>query len=199
MSSGRTGQEVIIPQEPEPPEVSTTPTRPTTVIAGDWETAVVVTDDKMHEQQASAEQDGNMFTISAGGNDIWGSADQFTFVYQEWSGDFEIVLTVHSLENTNDWAKAGPMARQNLDPGSINVIAACRGADDLVTFQRRKSPNSSSASERFTPGGALRPVTLKLTREGDIFAAAGLWTVVGHGRITLATIEFQKLLSSDSK
>lgn len=142
-----------------------------------WETAVILTTDTVHEQQASVEQAGNMFTIKAGGHDIWDNADQFTFVYQEWSGDFEIVLTVHSLELSNDWSKAGPMARQNVEPGSINVFAACRGLDDLVTFQQRASADGSSSSQRFTPSGALRPVTIKLTRAGNEFY--GGWSLDG--------------------
>ena len=140
-----------------------------TALAADWETAVVVTTDATHEKEASVEQKGNTFTIKAGGDDIWGNADQFTFAYQELSGDFEIIVTVNSLERTNDWSKAGPMARQNLEAGSINVLAACRGADDLITFQQRATPDGSSSSERFTPDSASRPITIKLTREGDVF------------------------------
>lgn len=145
--------------------------------AGDWETAVVVTTDNEHEQEGGSERDGNTFTIKAGGNDIWDAADQFTFVYQEVSGDFDITLQVHSLEKTNDWSKAGPMARQNLEPGSANVLAACRGLDDLITFQHRAAANGASASERFTPANALRPVTIKLTREGNVFY--GGWSLDG--------------------
>ena len=174
--SGTTGHEVVIPQEPEEPTEQ--PTKPTSKpVVGDWETAVVVTSDTIHEQQASVTQDGSTFTIKAGGHDIWGEADQFTFVYQEWSGDFELVVTVHSLENTNEWSKSGPMARQSVEPGSTNVFAACRGADELVTFQRRSALNGASASERITPDGAPRPVTIKLTREGNTFY--GGWSLDG--------------------
>jgi len=148
-----------------------------TAFAGNWETAVVATTDTVHEQQASVEQKGNVFSIKAGGNDIWGEADQFTFAYQEWTGDVEIIITVKSLGLTNDWSKAGPMIRQSVEPGSINVYAACRGLDDLVTFQHRATLNGSSASERFTPAGAGRPVTIKLTRKGDTFY--GGWSLDG--------------------
>ena len=164
--SGKAGKEIVVPKEPEQPVV---PSRPTANPPVGVETTVIVTTDKKHEQEASVEQRGNTFTIKAGGNDIWGNADQFTFAYQEVSGDFEFIVTVNSLGNTNAWSKAGPMARQNLEPGSINVFAACRGADDLITFQRRTTANGASASERFTPGGAKRPITIKLTREGDVF------------------------------
>ena len=169
--SGSTGQETVVIYEPETPVIPTKPSTkpPTNQLVGGMETAVVVTTDKTHEQEASVTQKGNIFTIKAGGNDIWGNADQFTFVYQEWSGDFEMIVTVNSLEKTNDWSKAGPMARQSTDPGSINVFAACRGLDDLITFQQRATHGGGSSSERLTPGGAARPITIKLTRQGDIF------------------------------
>jgi hypothetical protein len=144
---------------------------------GAWQTEVVVTDDVVHQAEASAAQDGNMWTIKAGGADIWGEADQFTYVYKEMNGDFDVSVTVHSLELTNDWSKAGIMARQDLSPGSINVSVFCRGLDDLVTFQRREAADGSSASERATPAGAPRPVTLRLTRTGDEFVPG--WSLDG--------------------
>jgi len=144
---------------------------------GPWETAVIFTSDAVHQAEASAVQDGNMWTIKAGGDDIWGVADQFTFVYKEVSGDFDVSVTVHSLELTNDWSKAGIMARQDISPGSRNVAALCRGLDDLVTFQRREVADSDSASERCTPSGAPRPVTIRLTKTGNEFM--GGWSLDG--------------------
>ena len=143
------------------------------VKAGNWKTAVVVTTDKVHEKQASVEQNGNTFIIKAGGDDIWGNADQFTFVYQEISGDFEMSVTVHSLDETNEWSKSGIMARQDLEPESPNVLAAVRGkanhGHDLVTFQNRPTRNAASASERLTATKGEIPVSIKLIRKGDEF------------------------------
>jgi hypothetical protein len=145
--------------------------------SGGWQTAVVATDDTVHQPEGDASIVGNMFTIKAGGHDVWGEADQFTYVYKEVSGDFDVSVTVHSLDLTNDWSKAGIMARQTLEPGSINVYVACRGLEDLVTFQRRDTPDGSSASERTTPSGAARPVTVRLTRTGDEFVSG--WSLDG--------------------
>ena len=145
--------------------------------AADWQIAVVVTDDKVHEAEGGAEIQGDRFTIKAGGHDIWGSADQFTYVYQQISGDFEMVATVETLARANDWSKSGIMARQDLEPGSANVLIAPRGLDDLVTFQWRPAPNTDSSSERVTPQDASRPVTIRLTRTGDVFT--GGWSLDG--------------------
>jgi hypothetical protein len=146
---------------------------------GAWETAVVVTDDAVHQAEASATRTGNMWSIKAGGHDIWGEADQFTFAYKTMSGDFDVTATVHSLdlEHVNDWSKAGIMARQDLSPGSKNVMVAPRGLDDLVTFQWREAADGSSSSERVTPADAPRPVTIRLTRTGNEFM--GGWSLDG--------------------
>ncbi len=145
--------------------------------AGDWETAVVVTDDKEHEKEASVEQKDGIFIIKAGGDDIWGSADQFMYAYKTVRGDFDVTATVQSLEQTNDWAKAGIMARQDLSPGSVNVMAYSRGADDLAMLQRREVADTDTASRRMTSTGAERPVTIRLTRTGDEFV--GGWSTDG--------------------
>jgi hypothetical protein len=145
--------------------------------SGGWQTAVVATDDTVHQAEADATAVGNMWAFKAGGNDIWGNADQFTFAYKEVSGDFDVAVTVHSLDLTNDWSKAGIMARQTLEPGSINVSVFCRGLDDLVTFQQRSETDGSSSSERATPSGAPRPVTLRLVRNGDEFMPG--WSLDG--------------------
>lgn len=59
------------------------------------------------------------------------------------------------------------MIRQNLEPGSPNVLAAVRGAADLVTFQWRQDPNGSSSSERLTADKGSIPVSIRLMRNGD--------------------------------
>lgn len=138
---------------------------------GDWETAVVVTNDTVHEKEASVEQKDGIFIIKAGGNDIWGRADELTYAYKIMSGDFDVTVTVHSLENTHDYAKAGIMARQDISPGSANVMAYSRGADDLAMLQHREVADGDTASKRMTSTGAERPVTIRLTRTGDEFVS----------------------------
>jgi hypothetical protein len=147
--------------------------------AGSWDFAAISTDDAVHAAEADASQSGSTWTISAGGHDIWGEADQFSYVYKEMSGDFDVAVTVHVLDvdHVNDWSKAGIMARQTLDADSINVYIACRGLDDLVTFQQRPETGAGSSSERATPEGAPRPVTLRLTRTGDEFVPG--WSLDG--------------------
>jgi len=81
--------------------------------AGDWESA----DIGENTEAGSTEIVGDVFTIVGNGTDIWGTADEFRYVYQEASGDFEISAHVVSQEVANEWSKTGLMVRQSLDPG----------------------------------------------------------------------------------
>jgi hypothetical protein len=58
------------------------------------------------------------YTITATGVDIAGTADQFHFAYKTLSGTGSIVARVVSVQNTDQWAKAGVMIRETLEPGS---------------------------------------------------------------------------------
>ena len=61
------------------------------------------------------------FDIMAGGADIWGVKDEFTFVYVERTGDFDLVSRIESLTAANLYTKAGLMARENLTPGCRHI------------------------------------------------------------------------------
>ena len=120
-------------------------------------------------------------TFIAGGHDIWDNADQFAFLYKEISGDFDVSIIVESIELSNAWAKAGIMARQTLELGSINVLAAARANNDMVTFQRRDTTDGGSASERLVPDGqgfdVEFPTAIRLIKDGPIFT--GDWGSTG--------------------
>jgi len=145
--------------------------------AGEWMVAVIATDDQAHIDGGAVDVSGDTATILAGGHDIWGEADQLTYLYKEVSGDFDVAIVVQSIEHTNDWAKAGVMARQNLEPGSVNVFASARANNDLVTFQWRPDADAGSSSERLTPDAASFPTGVRLTKAGTAFG--GDWGADG--------------------
>jgi len=58
------------------------------------------------------------YTMTASGADIWNEADEFHYAYKTLSGPGTIIAKVESIENTNEWAKAGVMIRETLDAGS---------------------------------------------------------------------------------
>jgi hypothetical protein len=60
--------------------------------------------------------------ITAGGADIWGVKDEFTFAYIEKTGNFDFATRVESLTATHQYTKAGLMAREELTPGSRHIF-----------------------------------------------------------------------------
>jgi regulation of enolase protein 1 (concanavalin A-like superfamily) len=66
------------------------------------------------EPQGNVSTAGNGFVITSGGADIWGMKDEFTFVYFEHTGDFDIAARIAGLTPANLYTKAGLMARADL-------------------------------------------------------------------------------------
>jgi hypothetical protein len=60
--------------------------------------------------------------IAAGGADIWEKTDQFYFVFQQVSGDFDIAVRVESFTPAHLYSKAGLMIRETLDAGSPHLM-----------------------------------------------------------------------------
>src|SRR5713101_8464372 len=54
------------------------------------------------------------YDLTAGGRDIGGTSDQFTFEYEQRSGDFDVKMRLAALSSSDVWAKAGLMAREFL-------------------------------------------------------------------------------------
>ena len=61
---------------------------------------------------------GGNFYRAAGGIDIWGTSDQFHFVYQPLQGDVEVIARVASLQHADPWSEAGVMIRESLTGSS---------------------------------------------------------------------------------
>jgi len=110
----------------------------------------------------------NAFTVSAGGTDIWGAADQFRFVYKQLNGNGSITMRVDTIGNTNVWAKAGPMIRETLDTGSKNAYIAVTPASG-VSFQWRSTASGASANSQ--TAGLVAPYWVRITRTGNVFKA----------------------------
>src|ERR1043166_3869700 len=68
-------------------------------------------------------------TVIAGGNDIWGAADQGFFVFREQTGDSSV--TMRFLEKQNRPitapAKSGPMMRASIDADSVSAFLPFQG------------------------------------------------------------------------
>jgi hypothetical protein len=112
---------------------------------------------------------GGTFTVTASGSDIWGTSDEFHFAYKTLSGPGSIVARVDRLENTHDWAKAGVMIRETLDPDSKYAYAVLSAASGVASQNRIDTAVDATG---ITEAGISAPHWVKLERD-----AAGFFTV----------------------
>ncbi len=113
--------------------------------------------------------DGDII-MNAIGADIWDTADEFRYAYKSLSGDGSMVVRVDSIVRSNEWAKAGVMIRETLDPGSAHAfMAATPEPSHGVSFQRRPAADQASASTNVAD--VALPQWVKLTRTGNVFTA----------------------------
>ena len=137
----------------------------------------------------SSTHSSGIFTISAGGNDIWGNSDQFRFIYRQISGDTDIIAKVDSLTAADSWSKAGVMIRGSLSAGSAHAYALV-SARNGVGFQRRTA-NGGGSTHTAGPASTA-PMWLRATRAGTRVTAyystnGTSWTAIGSDTIALGT------------
>ncbi len=130
------------------------------------------------------------FTVSASGSDIYGTADNFRFVYKRLSGDGSIMAKVESLGNVYEYAKAGVMIRTSLTTGSIYALAGISPSHGS-TFEFRQMDDSDAAgSGAWANATPKAPYWVRLTRTANVFKVetspdAKTWTPVGTDQTIL--------------
>jgi len=102
------------------------------------------------------------YTMTGSGTDIWDNADEFHFAYKMLTGVGSMTAKVESVDNTNAWAKAGVMIRENLEPGSVHATMVVTPAQG-VSFQRRTFTDDVSSDT--TTGGIEAPYWVKIERD----------------------------------
>jgi hypothetical protein len=131
---------------------------------------------------------GESLALSGSGADIWGTADEFRYAWRQMTGNFEVVTRVTSVENVNQWTKAGLMVRTAAtDPASPHVSIFATPSKG-VAFQRRTQPGGTSVSTA-TPA-LTAPVWLRMIRMGTVVKAfyrknpTDTWTMLGQQTIS---------------
>jgi hypothetical protein len=134
--------------------------------------------------------------VTAGGSDIWGTSDQFTYVCEQKLGDFDVVVQLQELNPAQLYSRMGLMARASLESNSQHVFFAAfadnrprHNNNGGVELQYRQSDGGPSAA-MYPPSGPMSasclvyyPHTwLRLKRVGNVFTAytsqdASLWNV----------------------
>jgi hypothetical protein len=69
---------------------------------------------------ATPVEDG--WDLLAGGADIWEKSDQFHFLYQQISGDFDLAVRAESFTPAHLYSKAGLMIRESLNADSPHLM-----------------------------------------------------------------------------
>jgi hypothetical protein len=111
-----------------------------------------------------------IYTVRASGADIWGSRDEFRFVYGTMSGDGEITARVDSLSAVMPWTKAGVMIRENLNDNSRYAFALV-SVGNGVDFQSRASVGGWAGPGGTNDGVTRAPQWLRVRRIGNVFTA----------------------------
>jgi len=143
---------------------------------------------------AFAVQASGSILMGAGGADIWNSADEFRFAWKRLTGNGTIIARVESVERSSDWAKAGVMIRESLDPGS-RFAAVYITPDYGCRFQARSTTSTAATSDSsvVTPAQTAikAPYWVKLERTGNDFkgyysANGTTWTPMAWNPQTIA-------------
>jgi regulation of enolase protein 1 (concanavalin A-like superfamily) len=110
--------------------------------------------------------------MSGIGTDIWGTSDQFRFVYKQLAGDGSIVARIDRLDNTNEWAKAGVMIRETLESDSVlvdGVLTPTFRACMQWRSGRAVDMGSPDATSHTVADSFTLPHWVKLTRNNNTF------------------------------
>jgi len=124
--------------------------------------------DEIDDDKASAVYSNGVFTIEAGGRDIWGSNDQFAFLNREAAGDHAISARIRSQTDPDPWAKTGLMFRESTAPNS-KFVMLCMTPGNGISLQWRAITGRTCNKKDFNTTNL--PVYFKLTKEGQTFRA----------------------------
>ena len=120
----------------------------------------------------STQYAGGIYTLEGAGEigvQPGGATDQFRFVYRQVTGDVDIRARVISIENTNQWSKAGVMLRETLATNSVMGITFISGGS-VSAFQRRVT---TGGSRQHVDGPAVAvPHWVRLERRGTLVTAS---------------------------
>ena len=131
------------------------------------------------------------FTVAGAGSDIWGTTDQFYFVYRQLTGDGTVVARVDSLQQAHLWSKAGVMIREGLTAGAKNAYTLVSSGKGRA-FQRRTATSGTSLSTIVT---GAPPSWVRIQRAGSTFtssvSADGVtWQTIGSETIAMTATTY---------
>ncbi len=119
---------------------------------------------------------GDTITIVGDGGDIWDQNDAFHYFHtpasSPVSGEFDAVVRLVSQQKTNDWAKAGIMARESTAANSRHIHTSATPSN-RITQQWRDNTGGWSGYQGLpgSPNSGQAPFWLYLGRRGNTFTS----------------------------
>ena len=89
-------------------------------------------------EAGSVRESDGVFLVKGSGSDVWGTNDEFRFVYKNLPGNGTITTKVESIQKTNDWAKSGIMIRETLARNSKYAFAFVTPAHGYGRKRRKR-------------------------------------------------------------
>ena len=142
--------------------------------------------------------DQDVFTVVAAGKDIASRSDQFYFVYQQVSGDVDVIARVDSVSAVQSGSKAGVMIRSSLAANAVHGYASV-SAGRGIAFQTRTSAGGNTSS---TSGGSAGPPRwVRILRTGSTLTAytstdGKAWTTISSRTVPLGATAYVGLATT---
>jgi regulation of enolase protein 1 (concanavalin A-like superfamily) len=146
---------------------------------------------------------GSGYDVTGGGRVIGGTSDQFQFIWQPLSGNFDIATRLNSFSQSDAFAQAGLMARDDLSVNGRFAAVLATPSMNGAYFESRATGGAATISS-----GNLRVnypyLWLRLQRIGNQFTGFGsydgsAWQQLGTVSIALTnTVYFGMAVASHS-
>lgn len=149
----------------------------------------------------SAAYSNGVYTLKAGGSDIYYNSDQFNYMYQSVTGDQALVARVTGLTNTNADAKVGLMFRDSTAANARFAMLNVKPGGGLEVITRTTGGGSAAyiigAVTGITPS-ASTPIWIKLVKSGTDYTASyatttttpTTWTAIGTVSLSLTNTTY---------
>jgi hypothetical protein len=114
------------------------------------------------------------YEAESGGQDIWGSGDNFHFAYKQVTGNFDVMVQVAAEDTSLPGNRNGIMLRETLDPASRFAYVTWNPGN-IAGFHVRQTeatdPFWANPQNNWAPLGPPPNVWLRLQRQGALTSA----------------------------
>lgn len=143
-----------------------------------------------------------VLSLTAGGSDTWTGADEYSSVFlNNIAGDVEVLLTAVSQTNSNSWAKAGIMFKNDMTSAGSSTGYIFNVRRPVDGYAMQTDENNNGYLETNSNGGnpSANPSYLRVIKSGTTFrgdySKTGYsgWTNLGGTRTISSTNSIQDI------